>query len=1464
MFNFDTESHNLRFLGPEKEMIKGLSHVKSLLEGEQVEIERLKDVHEKGQTIFQFRILSEGKILSLPELQKRTEDKILYLRKQSHLNKNDTYIQKALKNAIESRKFYKNLSEESQLTAWKSSRENAKSFYVDQTGWNSTQMDDLQKVFPDQEIDITRTPDIKDIRRVYKIDLKRAGKELSFEDLVILTAKKVDTLRQWIVEAKNTKTKVPELEKQLSEAIRLKDSLEYMSDHVVGLKKDVQYNLFIEGSDWKPIKEALQAGLEGIEFKREKKGSITFIEIKKEGVPLELSQLKALISKTDQQLDAKTQMVSQNELLVAIQKQRTALTQLLHQLESVKESPPSTLYKVSNFFKKYATTSLRFIFKSEIGIKLDACTNIFTSFDALIKDTYADEAEILVNSSGYTQTIQVKGYKLTKNELLQKTAKKIEQLQIAFYTINDTGKKQKLHGRITAANQLMKQLKNSTDQRSLKQYGWLALTLPISLIFSALVLGIVYGVKGAKKLHDYTVMKFDEHSDPIHSGMVRQAYDLKHLLESNNPLSFKVAYNRIKKEVQSNNEDESIQKQKLEVLDRTLRNMGSALLKSALEKGNLADVNFLIKAKLMNHVSKSVLIKFSTLPYISKQEQEELITNLFLNFEDSKSMERVIEYLQATGEHRFAETLLLMVFTRKSPLIIPNATRLLAAKIGSKKILEAAFNIEDIDTISDIDLMAKVTPYLYIANRKGKTLLHYACEGSNAKFVTAVDKAIRQDLIHHQDVSQNTQLFLQFLDEKPTRAQIVSKIEEFNLKESIPRLAELEKTLLTGRSWSKPSSWFIQSKLKKMLEKEVINRLYLSPFHAKDKDGNRPISFMSMSLAHDLDLYNQTPKCFTNAVQYYLTVNSLRMRWIKGVEYSGELSNSAGVAILTNYAHTTNFLQKNLILQSGLAILGFLGWLSKESNLGKIVTKHWMGFSRNLTEYETKNRIDDRRIKPSPSSSRIKQGLLAIKHAFLSVGGGEKHQQILTAMENQNADDALNRIKDSLQSLGAKTRIKGHHADEILTAYKDLIVYSNETREKLLEQLFISFSYSEHIVKALKIQIEQGETGKKCVKDLVEKQLAEWKNEGDFTLEQYKASLMTSVMLGEEDLYDRILAFKPGKIAFDLADGWHATGGKDTSLLHLTAISTHGKSNEDFANIGYKVIKEMTASNRFMIQADPFEEGEKRDLNPTSLYRGDKRVGEVMTKERANRFDDRVGFMQNESGFSKVVQMREHNPWEYIDKIAQIEPFMLFVNLSIATFNLKIVTISAALGMAVAGPALSYTAAVASCFTLSSLVYACSFVDHLTVGKGIKSAMENAGIKARGYDNRVGEYGETQESVEEAVNREDQVRLRKFAATFVINEIKTQVEKIKENNGTYGDPLLNADLDELIASLAQIGKEPLHEGTFKKIAEAIWQADLPPYDFDQLQTNLLQRLQSKDFYDEMNKGLNEFMRKESL
>jgi len=1383
MVKFNGGVHNLRYTGgSSEEMQKELEDVKSLFQTEGVQIRRLKGLNEKGQYIHRLRIFSEGKPLSLTDLQKRTEDKILYLKKQCLIHKNDADLRSELDLAIKARKFYKKLEEEPQLFAWKSSRKNAKAFYVNEANWSAHKSGQLHKAFPsqmvqqvfsDEEVDIQSIQVQKKHRIVNKIELKRAGKNLNFKDLMHLTTEKVDTLRHWISDAQSQGKETSSLKEELHVVKELQTALEEMGDHVIGFKSEsIEKKISLKEDNWNEIKEAFEGAFTdpSIQIKKEKKGEQTFIEVKQNGKALDLSELKELLMETDLQLRAQAVVADDLAQIESIAARQQSLQQIPTLFTQMLPHRSFTAL-IGSIFQRCAIEPLKYLLTSDtkIILRAPAATEGADDFEVLMKQTFADEASIKIKSSSRAQKVTVKGVKLSKADLIQKTAKKIESLQIALYTHRDPRLQKILNMRVTAANELLAQLNAASHHRSIKQYGCLGVALLVSGIGILLNLAAQGIQTGARKLHEYVVIKLEQRGVLEHKEMVQKAHDLKKLLSSSQPHSFAVAYKKLRRE---------LPKEALVVLNKTLRKMGNGLLKTAFQQNRLADAHFIIKQKLIKNVSQSVLNELNRIPYTTKEEKEGLIHSLFTFCEDDASMSRIIKNLLAAGNRQLAEKLVIQQFQPGVDILKQNTARLLAAKLGSDTILEAAFGIENIQKASEADIQAKVKEHLFIPNSKGKILLHYACEGSNAKFVTAVDKAMRN---HYR---------------------------ENNVKE------------------------------------------VKSPFHVKDSKGVKPLSLMSMSLAHDMDLYHDTPNCFTNAVTYYRTIKSQSIGYMMGVSLGGQLTNSIGITATSNTSIRANFFSQNEILQGSLGALGVLGWLAEKTKIGKFIAKNWLGYSRELTKYEQKpeNRIDGLLIKQPAKEARLLKKLLEWRSAFLSIGGGETRQKMLLGLAEQNTEKVLTLLKKDLDASGApKSLFKGDYSDRFLDAYMNLHVYKGNQREVLLNQVFDRFSTSEHLAKALEVQINQGEVGKKCVKELLAQRASQWGKGGRFSLEQYKAALMVTVLLADEQMYDRLLAIKPGKMAFDLADGWYATGGEQTSLLHIAATAKNS-SHTEYAAIGHKVMKEMTAANRFRAQADPFEEQEKRSVNPTALKRGDKRVGDLISRERANRFDDSSGFSSDDNGFSHVVNMRDDDSkWEFIHRVSGTEQVKLMINLGIATFIQNIVAICAAVGFAQGGPPIAYAATIVSCFSLRSLCFTGTFLGHLAWGHGIADAWERAERKTRGYENRVGVFGNTQESAKSAIKQVDLLKKQRIhATTFMIKEICAQLKLLAAD--CDDGSLTKVELGELIDSLNQIASEPFNSSTFKKVSEAIRQADLPLRELDEIRTHVLERLQSPELY----------------
>lgn len=170
----------------------------------------------------------------------------------------------------------------------------------------------------------------------------------------------------------------------------------------------------------------------------------------------------------------------------------------------------------------------------------------------------------------------------------------------------------------------------------------------------------------------------------------------------------------------------------------------NSLLKEAFINKKIEDANFIIKNKLYSRITTSLLADFTSVPYLSEPDKREILTNFFHTAPEGRSLARLTEFLVGSGRRDLAVDLIrgeLEKFNQNPPnndMERVNACRLMAAQLGDNALIEEAFGI---DLNQDNVQLPKE---LLLVDSKGKTLLHYACQSDNGKFVKIVADSLER------------------------------------------------------------------------------------------------------------------------------------------------------------------------------------------------------------------------------------------------------------------------------------------------------------------------------------------------------------------------------------------------------------------------------------------------------------------------------------------------------------------------------------------------------------------------------------------------------------------------------------------------------------------------------------------------------------------------------------------------
>lgn len=1067
-------------------------------------------------------------------------------------------------------------------------------------------------------------------------------------------------------------------------------------------------------------------------------------------------------------------------------------------------------------------------------------------------------------------TITEHGKALSKEELTARVEKKIDQLQYKILYSSSAGKAEKETAKknledLQAISRLLKE--RMSEHRAMK----VIILAPVLLSPLILVALPGYLLKKAARAASTSWkarkldgrisylrgINFHSIADP---GLRKQALGLKETLNRNSRTGFPQAYKKLIENASLHGKEND-----LKIIQNTIKSQGNFLLKLALRNGQPEAAKFLIRQGFFKNVSliqgkkfsvivknrlslnTSVLEELENSPHMPPAQRADIYRSLYMHCDDGASMGRIVNHLFANGHKVLAEDIVLTHLELPKSLreqsenesasldaagLSPedlksakeeleksltekiqnlqtklNASRLLAAKIGSPKLLKAAFGIEPGHSSDDIKNNQMVKDCLFLSNTKCKTLLHFACEGSHANFVLGVDLAMR-------DFNNNSAALKTSLESVIKKIPLVGKLtviatDEMAICVALPYLKDKFDSWRAGDLSNREFKNLLTTQLANLLE---------SPFDVKDTDGSKPIHKMNMSLAIELDKAAETQHCFTSAVAYYDYVNAPPNKLVIGSVMAVEFASCIGIAFLEPLGGQYNFLEKNLLFQPLTLVeigLGTAFGVLVTKPYHRLMARHWQGLTQQHAAYELKHQLTSWEAKKTENLEKAKAHVIKNRNWDLIArfsttfdANSDLMKNGLTELRSHSVAKALITFQGITETVNSKPFKSGDsYSSAVIDAYSE-ILYGKErdsSAQELFDVLFGRFESVEDLKQMFDTHIKRGPNGIAFALERLEDKI---KNPSTLSLAQYEACLLLAVELGRNDLKRALWNLQNHRIAFESSGGWNQFGAL---LLTLTAASKYG-ADKEYANIAKSIFMDWDKANQIAKRT-----GERNISDPYTVNLMD------MSLQRAHAFDAVMGRNPyTNNSYAHMIQKR--------DKKNDLELALDFSAVGAVKFGLDPVGLLIALvaesarvaGGLVGGPAAPVVAALAggvATFTLETIAVTVGFIASLQSSSSVAEAWS----RSRTFWNRV----------DEQINKlpgdhEAHMRMKEAFGTAAKWQIMGALGQLPQ------DPNISA-LQHDIAVITEDGFGPT---ILEEISRAIIQADLTPEQRNQIAVNL--------------------------
>jgi hypothetical protein len=1179
-------------------------------------------------------------------------------------------------------------------------------------------------------------------------------------------------------------------------------------------------------------------------------GTNTTLQLFQGNRQISLEEFKYLCQKQRDELQRQITLLEQKQKndpssnrLAELRVQHETITNTLGEVAKIKDTT-STINKVAYWcFKEF---KVLFTLDTKISFKATSLTRNSTIATLRKLDSVFNQSIQLSDKAFFRDSVTVTefGKTLSKEELCARVSDKIDQLrhQLLFST-EDT--KKKAAADLKDLQEIRTLLtEKMSEHRAIKVYIGSILLLPLVLVAlpSLLLKQAAHNATLAWKARSldgrisYVGGKnFHSIADP---DLRNRALTLKGTLNRNSPVGFAKAYRDLITLASGPGNERDLQ-----IINDTIKSQGNYLLKLALRNGQPEAAKFLIQQGFFKNVSLIQEKKFSEIvknrlslnttvleeldksPYMSPSQRADLYKTLYANSKDGASMGRIVNHLLALGQKDLAENIVfneLELLQHVNPPLSPeqkirlNASQLLAAKIGTPKLLKAAFGIQEGDTVQAIKENPQVKASLFLPNTKCKTLLHFACEGSNPNFVLGVDQAMRE----FNNGSDNLKQELTSCLEQIPRFSKPYTEEEITISATLPYLKEVFGDWHAGNLSNK--------ELKNILKNQLSN-LSESPFDAKDIEGGKPIHKLNMSLAIELDKTAGVPHCFTSVVAYYNYVNAPPNKMVFASVLSVKLATCIGISFLDPFASQYGFLEKNLLFQpltlTEVGIGAVIG-LMVTKPYHRLMARHWQGFTQQHAAYEVKpeNQLSSWDIKKKQMLGQAAERVVKNRDwdikARLSSKGNPYTVNMgagLTALRSHAVKDAIDRFKEIPTSPDSKPfKTDSSYASAVIEAYQEVIYGkgAEASAAELFDILFECFESVEDLKQLFNAHTKQGPNGIAFVVARLEEQINKAiANPNELSAGQYAACLLQAVELGRSDLKTKLWNLQNHRIAFESSQGWNLFGA---ILLTLSATAAYG-ADTAYATMAKEIFSDWEHANQIAAGA-----GSETILDPYSINLSD------MSPQRAHAFDAVMGRNpQASNSYTDMILER--------DKKRDLELALDFTTVGAVKFVLDpaglvidLVADTARVGGGiVGGPVGAALAGGVTTFTLETIVIIAGFIGGLHSGRGIAEAWARSDTFWKRLDEKINQL---------PGSHDDHRKMKAVFGEAVRNQLMQAINTCfnaaaegqgQEQQGQSIEEMQN-NLNELRQNIDVIIADGFGPTTLGEISRAIVQADLTP------------------------------------
>lgn len=887
------------------------------------------------------------------------------------------------------------------------------------------------------------------------------------------------------------------------------------------------------------------------------------------------------------------------------------------------------------------------------------------------------------------------GRQLSKAELFEKTVAKVQEIQKkikdAHNTNVDVEEVRKLHRKLVRAEELVELLldKNVVEYLSRKR---------------EILFGILKGVSQLSHAIDY----LKDLPGKIHESWAG-SYSFKNVLAARGEIASKEEVQALEKKtseimkllpkapgafekaINELLENDPTGQHRLIIKD--LFTHKHRALKNALSLGNIRAAHFLIQHGMYDKVPDGLLTAVAKTPRLSLDARMLLIKDLFDHTEDHDSLTNIIAYLTHTGESSFAEKLILDSLVKDRDVFAAAvqgkqkfsskqiACLHLAAQVGTPALLKEAFGI--IESTSLPDIVNALKPFVLLPDPRGESLLAYACMGHNAKFVTAINLAIKELYLEvkvpQKEIQELANTIEKYESQDMPRGVIEAmkvKLQELRNEKMRKNYREQKREVLTELLKYHPSKTatiraYIENKIANQFPeldylqeaykdkpkelsahlKRELENLDVDPFLARNAEYVRPLQAMSFGLAADMDALlhahaqplasGEKPRveCFAAAAAYYAAE---RTKTLLAAEAMGVITQALSWALyfakimpalpIPILGKTDTIKSSKTFIEISYGVL--FGGLAASWTIKKVADYDA------LHSLEGSNRNIDQFRAAYPLDKEFPEGLITVPppkaaSGFLSnfnpLRNSSRHEEVIAVKMKQ---------QDVMEVIHLLEKVKGENVDgkRILQGYEKLYRYPDDTRYHVFERLFDVLVKVEHLNEAVDIQLNAGIQGRQCVKDFFDHKAEEWKHKHPHQIE-YEAAIFTAAKLGDAELLRKLLDIKLAAAEFAAAGRWRNAGGDETTLLHTAISSKVPGSSRNKAAVVRILYEESIKARRIDIDVEPHRTKKKRD--PLTESRMGLTPLDILSDTEASALDKEFKLSPHQPGsFTHALSMR--------------------------------------------------------------------------------------------------------------------------------------------------------------------------------------------------------------------------------